>query len=189
MTSRWAHGKIYILTNKVDNETYIGSTTLTLHERWREHVRTTRKLPERCLYKHINEVGVDNVSIHLIEEYPCNSKIELELRENVWIRELNPTLNVSMPANNSLFYRRVPELTQEDKERVHNLLSKSSNRGNSDMTLNNLKNAHDQLQRKYDCLLQAYNHKYKYVDEVISNLEQENKRLWKCVYKFSEKNT
>jgi hypothetical protein len=44
-----------------------------------------------------NEIGWENVSIVLIEAYPCDNKMEMERRERYWIELLKPSLNTVIP--------------------------------------------------------------------------------------------
>ena len=45
----------------------------------------------------MNEIGFEHFSIQLIEDYPCESRIELYKRESHWIDLLQPTLNSVKP--------------------------------------------------------------------------------------------
>ena len=94
---RYANGKIYRLVNSVDNEEYVGSTCTTLAKRKSRHKQHARTYTTRCVYQHLNAIGWDNVDIVLIEEYPCDSKMELERRERYWIETLKPILNKNVP--------------------------------------------------------------------------------------------
>lgn len=49
------------------------------------------------LYKFMREHGVENFTIELLEEFPCQSRKELGKREQHWIDTLQPSLN-SIPA-------------------------------------------------------------------------------------------
>lgn len=90
-------GKIYKIENKLDpTEFYIGSTAQkTLAMRMAGHRKACNS--ERKMYAHLyarmNEVGIDNFQILLIEAYPCKSKDELFTREDHFIKELKPSLN------------------------------------------------------------------------------------------------
>ena len=54
--------------------------------------------PDRRIYRHLNNIGLINVTIILIEPYPCNNKLDLELRERYYIAQLKPQLNNNLPA-------------------------------------------------------------------------------------------
>ena len=93
----YSNGKIYKLVNNVDDKIYIGSTCNFLRVRKSEHKNTSRSCPNRNVYKHLNEVGWENVEIILIEAYECKNKDELHQRERHWIDELKPELNKTRP--------------------------------------------------------------------------------------------
>lgn len=109
--NRYSNGKIYRLVNSVDDEEYVGSTCTTLAKRLYGHKKDAQrgKLPA---YKHLNEVGWNNVSIVLIEEYSCENKNQLERRERYWIETLKPTLNKTIPT------RTIKEWYEDNKDKV-----------------------------------------------------------------------
>lgn len=96
-TNRYDNGKIYRLVNSVDNEEYVGSTCGKLSKRLFVHKCHAKEKIGRRVYKHLNEIGWENVEIVLVEEYPCENKMELERRERYWIEELKPSLNMCIP--------------------------------------------------------------------------------------------
>ena len=76
---------IYKITNLVNNKIYVGKTSSSIEERFKEHIRDSRK--ERCekrpLYDAFNKYGVENFFIEEIEEVE-NDEIASE-REIYWI--------------------------------------------------------------------------------------------------------
>lgn len=99
----YENGTIYkIVCDDQDvKETYVGST-VNFHARACQHIHNcrdaTKKAYNRKLYKFIRENGgMQNWSIILIEKYPCENKLELELRETVIVNELKATLNSKVP--------------------------------------------------------------------------------------------
>ena len=78
--SDYTNGKIYKLTSKQTDKIYVGSTTKILNQRMHDH-RTKYK------YNHISNISsceilkYDDAIIELIEDYSCDSKTELEKRE------------------------------------------------------------------------------------------------------------
>jgi hypothetical protein len=76
--NEYANGKVYRLL--CGGLVYYGSTILILEERLWGH----NKIKKTCSSKILYEIG-DEVKIELVEEYPCNSKRELELREQYYI--------------------------------------------------------------------------------------------------------
>jgi hypothetical protein len=75
-------GKIYKLVDvTTDQIIYVGSTVSTLKLRMDKH-RSAAKKNKLKIYKHINEnVGIDNVDIQLICDYPCETRKQLALEE------------------------------------------------------------------------------------------------------------
>ena len=79
---------IYKITNLINGKLYIGKTSNSIKERWKEHISDSQK--ERCekrpLYDAFNKYGIDNFQIEKIEEVE-NDDIACE-RENYWIEQL-----------------------------------------------------------------------------------------------------
>jgi group I intron endonuclease len=97
--NRYENGKIYKLVNNVDEKIYVGSTCLPLAKRLYRH-KNDAKREKRCntpAYKHLNEIGWENVEIILVEEFPTLNKYNLEKRERYWIDTLHPELNKNIP--------------------------------------------------------------------------------------------
>lgn len=62
---------------------YIGATKRTLHDRWNDHVKYSKKYPDRKLYSAINEFGIDKFSIECL--YETDSFEDLYLKEAEYI--------------------------------------------------------------------------------------------------------
>jgi group I intron endonuclease len=90
----YSKGLIYGIYCKNNNDLYIGSTT-NMTKRWWSHKSCIKNKYENHtkLYKTMAENGIENYYIELIENYPCNSKKELERREGQIQREKQPNLN------------------------------------------------------------------------------------------------
>tara|TARA_B110000114_G_C14984151_1_gene353784 strand:+ start:128 stop:961 length:834 start_codon:yes stop_codon:yes gene_type:complete len=89
----YKNGKIYKLSNKINDKFYIGSTTTTLSKRKSKYPSDVEKCQKNGLYKEIDDLGWkdDNGrqiwTIELIETFPCDSKTELEVREGFYQRK------------------------------------------------------------------------------------------------------
>lgn len=82
-------GYIYKITNDVNNKVYIGLTTKTLQDRFKQHKykakeQQTNKDNKQHLYNAMNLYGEDKFHISLIEE--CDNNI-LPQREIYWIKQ------------------------------------------------------------------------------------------------------
>ena len=91
-------GKIYELVDLTNNNKYYGSTIQDLKKRKGQH----KSLYHIYLNGKMNYVSSfeiiknNNYEIYLVEEFPCNSKSELEAREGYYIRN-NNCINKNIP--------------------------------------------------------------------------------------------
>ena len=107
------NSKIYCIRNHLDDDIYVGSTTQALSKRMAKH-RENRFSPKNInlkFYQKLNELGVENFYIELLEEYPCENNDQLRAREGHFIREM-ATLNGRIEARNK------HEWYQDNKEHV-----------------------------------------------------------------------
>ena len=89
----YQNGKIYGIRNNVDEDIYVGSTTQTLSKRMAKHrIDMIGNKKDRKLYSKMNELGVENFYIELIENCPSENLEQLRKREGHHIREIG-TLN------------------------------------------------------------------------------------------------
>ena len=79
METNYIDGKIYRLLCD-DGHYYIGSTIQPLNVRFNVHKHLSKNGVNK-IYEYINQIGWDNVTIELIEDYPCDTKKELTDRE------------------------------------------------------------------------------------------------------------
>ena len=98
----YSTGKIYKIVNHKYREIYVGSTRLTLGERFKRHKDLAKSRGYMKIYKYLNKIGWDFVKIVLLEEYPCSSRKELEKRETEWFWKLIPYLNSKSPCGRTL---------------------------------------------------------------------------------------
>lgn len=82
------YGKIYCISNDINDKVYIGKTLSSLENRFQEHCKDSVK--ERCekrpLYNAMNKYGIEHFSISLVEEVPIE---ELDSKEQYWIAQYN----------------------------------------------------------------------------------------------------
>ena len=78
-------GKIYQLLC-IDGHYYYGSTVQRLCERLSTHKKLS-KTDKTVLYNHINTIGWDNVSMELVEDYPCETTQQLRAKEDEYITQ------------------------------------------------------------------------------------------------------
>jgi len=77
----YSKGKIYkIVNDDFPDLVYYGSTIVSLKERMRGHKNSTKGM---CTSKKLFETN--NVKIELVEDFPCETKRQLEIREKYYI--------------------------------------------------------------------------------------------------------
>ena len=74
-------GKIYKLVSKFTDVIYVGSSVDTLVSRLKKHKNNTS-----CSQRALFELG--EVDIILLEHYPCESKVDLRIREQFYMDKL-----------------------------------------------------------------------------------------------------
>ncbi len=79
MLNIYQRGKIYSMTGD-DGHYYIGSTTQTLASHFHQH-KEFSKTHDTRVYEYCKRVGWKNITMELLENYPCNSSEELHTRE------------------------------------------------------------------------------------------------------------
>lgn len=122
----YSKGKIYKLTTPLSDEVYYGSTIQLLSKRKGGHKdkylkwkKTNVKYISSCK---LFEYDCNEVCITLIENYPCNSKEELEARERYYI-ENNICINKNIPQRTQKEYREdnqdiIKEYREKNNEKL-----------------------------------------------------------------------
>lgn len=118
--NKYQNGKIYKLVHD-DKVIYVGSTVQQLNDRLSCHKGTSKLKPDRKIYKFISNVGWNNVDIQLVENYNCENRNELELRERYYIELLKPDLNTQLPT------RTKNEWRNQNKNKVLEMKNKYYN--------------------------------------------------------------
>ena len=91
--NKYQFGVSYKITSNKNTETYIGSTTMDIETRLIKHKCDAKQRPHLSkFFTFMNEHGRDDFDIDIVEEYPCETKEQLEKREGEIIREMG-TLN------------------------------------------------------------------------------------------------
>lgn len=106
-------GVIYVITNIVTGEKYVGATTVSAHDRFRKHCLAKNKTK---IGRAISEYGVSNFKYDVIE-----SDLEIHSlsdRESYWINKLD-TINSGYNINNGGGSREVSNSTRLKLSRVN----------------------------------------------------------------------
>lgn len=160
--------KIYKITNDVNDEVYVGSTTQTLTKRFSWHITSSKNKDKNHLplYVLMNELGTEHFCISLIEDYSCTNKTELRLREGHWIREQG-TLNKNIAG------RDIKQRYADNKEKKQDY-NKQYNAENKENILEKKKQYYDENKEK---ILEK---KKQYYDENKEKVKQMKSEKIQC---------
>jgi group I intron endonuclease len=112
---------VYSIKNTVNNKEYIGLTTRTLEQRWKQHVYESNKKDSwewnTPLGNAIKKYGKDSFEVFVLEE--CFSETELKLKEIQFIKERKSLAsengyNLSFGGDGRLGYK----LSEETKQKI-----------------------------------------------------------------------
>ena len=84
-TNKYSNCKIYCIYC-YDEYYYIGATRTELRYRLSHHKQDSKKYTNRRVYRHINNIGWDNVDIKCLETFTCSSRQEMLQKENEYIQ-------------------------------------------------------------------------------------------------------
>jgi hypothetical protein len=91
----YSKGKIYKIVVDTDEEykPYVGSTCQELSQRMTDHRKDYKKWKKekatKCFsYDLFDKFGIESCQIILLEEYPCDSKIKLIMKEREWFDKI-----------------------------------------------------------------------------------------------------
>jgi len=101
--------KIYKIVDLNEEMVYIGSTSQTLCRRMSDHKKDYKIRKDKFTVHNIfDKYGIENCKILLIENYPCESRTELEKREGEIIK--------SLVCVNKIIAGRTPKERYEDNK-------------------------------------------------------------------------
>ncbi len=145
--SDYSKGKIYKIECNITNDVYYGSTRQSLSERLALH-----KSSRTCTA--INIIDRGNYTCKIIEEYPCDSKKELEAQERWWIE------------NNVCINKQVPGRTREENKEYLLQQKKKYREANRDAIITQRKIYYEQnkdkVNEKFTCECGGkYTHQHK----------------------------
>ena len=154
MDNKYQNGKIYKLVCDATPIVYYGSTIKPLSHRLVQH-----KGHIDCSSRELFQLG--NVSIELVEEYPCNSKKELEARERIYIEFMLNNFNHKIICNKYIPGRTRAEYRLDNKDSI-----KDYYKANRDVI-------NERSKEYYKANRDSFKDYYKANKEVISERERE----------------
>ena len=121
----YQNGKIYTIRSYQTDNVYYGSTTQPLNVRLSKHKGHYNRYQNEK-YRYVTSFEIikyKDCYIQLLENYPCNSKAELEKREAEFIRE-NNCVNKYIPCRSSKQYYldnkdKIKQYREDNKDKIH----------------------------------------------------------------------
>ena len=113
MDSKYKNGKIYKLVSSGTPVVYYGSTIQPLELRLKTHKSTYNETCSRELF------DAGEVSIVLVEEYPCNNRHELLARERIYIEFMLNNFTHRVICNKQIPTRTIKEYRNDNKEHLN----------------------------------------------------------------------
>ena len=106
----YSTGKIYCIKDNISKDVYVGHTIQPLHIRLRKHVTDYRGFmglnnKPRNFRGSAEVIFNGDYDIHLLQEYPCETRKELEKIETYWILKMSEKFNITnknMPSKLSM---------------------------------------------------------------------------------------
>ena len=117
--NKYQTGKIYKLIDNINGNEYYGSTIQDLKKRkWGHKSSYERYLNKKHTYVTSFEIiKNNNYQIYLVEDFPCNSKKELETREAYYIRN-NKCINKYIPCRTQKEYKIQYHIDNKERENL-----------------------------------------------------------------------
>lgn len=115
-------GYIYKISNNVNNNVYIGKTSVTIEDRWKEHCRDMKKeaSKNRPLYRAMQKYGIENFSIDIIEECDYEDLSNAEIKWINFYDSYNNGYNATLGGDGRTIYDydEIAQLIKEGKRTV-----------------------------------------------------------------------
>ena len=109
--------KIYKIWSPNSEKVYVGATTQTLAQRMGKHRKLTSNLSSKII------IDLGDAKIELIQEFPCNNKMESDKKEGEYIRSLN-CVNKQIAGRSMKEYRNDNRDKLNAEAKVYNINNK-----------------------------------------------------------------
>ncbi len=117
----YSKSKIYKIYCDENDDIYYGSTTQKLYDRLSHHKSNRNTTKSQNIMK-------NTYHIELVEDYPCNNKKELQLREKYYIQTF-PCINKCIPLQtHQQWLNKNKSKVKQSRKNYHNKNKKKSNK-------------------------------------------------------------
>ena len=114
-------GRVYKITNSVNDMIYVGSTKTTLERRFTHH-KSSAKTHNFKLYKSMQDIGIDKFSIELLEEKYFDNDDELKKLEQEYINKYD--ISILLNERNAFIseqdrQEQIKEYREKNKQQIN----------------------------------------------------------------------
>lgn len=99
---------IYKISNKLNGKAYVGKTHLSIEERFKEHVKDSKKrrCENRPLYRAFNKYGIHNFKLELIDTVPLEDENKAEIHYIKYFDTYNNGYNATIGGDGKTYIDR-----------------------------------------------------------------------------------
>jgi hypothetical protein len=115
----YQNGKVYIIRSYLTDDVYIGSTVKSLAKRLANHNFDYKSFLNKKYYNVSSFEIIKHAYIELIENYPCDSKEQLNAREGYWIRSTPNCVNKCIAGRSDKEWRNDNKETLKQKDKQY----------------------------------------------------------------------
>tara|TARA_R110000824_G_C14851146_1_gene640120 strand:+ start:25 stop:588 length:564 start_codon:yes stop_codon:yes gene_type:complete len=151
--------KIYKIWSPNTEQVYIGATVQSLSMRMAEHRKPTSTTSSSKII-----IGLGDAKIELIEEFPCNNKMESDKKEGEYIRSLDCV-------NKQIAGRTGKEYAFDNKEKINEYMQKNKeyfNKKQREYRKNNVEKVKEQKKNQRNTDAQRESHR-QYINSYRQN--------------------
>lgn len=141
---------IYKISNKLNGKAYVGKTHLSIEERFKEHVKDSKKrrCENRPLYRAFNKYGIHNFKLELIDTVPLEDENKAEIHYIKYFDTYNNGYNATIGGDGKTYIdrqkivdlwdkgltiTRIAETLGIDRQYTSKLLKRNSNVDSKDI--------------------------------------------------------
>lgn len=131
-------GRIYLITNLINDKKYVGVTTKTLNRRFHQHLRQSEKPIKLVIHQAIKKYGKTHFKIELIEELQNTTEEKLFLKESDYINKYNTLIDNGQGYNMAKYGGGRIIYSEETRKKMSEL--KGDKNHNADLTIRKFRN-------------------------------------------------
>lgn len=168
-------GRIYLITNLINNKKYVGITTKSLKKRFQQHCWDAKRRTRLVIHHAIKKYGEENFKIELVEELQNTTEEKLFLRESFYIDKYDTLINNFKGYNMAKYGGGKLVYSEETRKKMSMLKDETSH--NPDLTLRRFRNVitNEEFRGNRYEFRRNYNFKKRSVDRLVQRRSKKTK--------------